>query len=125
MPTSTRPMPNLTPTAAVQACVPLKPVWFHILLSIATGHGHGYGIRKTVEERTEGKIRLWPTTLYGTLRQIAQAGLIAEQDADEEPDARGKREFVLTAAGSAVLEAETRRLEQLVFLARTATETSK
>ena len=114
------------PAAAVQAHVPLKPVWLQIMLSIAIGEGHGYSIRKSVEERTDGKIRLWPTTLYGTLRQIAEAGLIEErQGAEHEPDARGRREFVLTENGRAVLDAETTRLEQLVTLARATAVASR
>ena len=102
---------------AIQAHVPMKPVWHQILLAIATGHRHGYAIREAVEERTDGGIRLWPATLYGTLRRMQEARLIVEIDLDDDP--RGKRPFELTAAGRAVLEAETRRLERLVDLART------
>lgn len=101
----------------VQAHVPLKPTWFQILLSIAAGERHGYAIRQSVELRTEGKVRLWPATLYGTLRQIAEAGLISEQAADTH-DARGTRSFELTPGGRAVLDAETRRLAGLVELVR-------
>lgn len=97
--------------------VPMKPVWHQILLAIATGHRHGYAIRQAVEERTDGATRLWPATLYGTLRRMSEAELIEERpDAD---DPRNKRTFELTAFGRDVLEAETRRLERLVTLART------
>ena len=104
--------------AAIQAHVPMKPVWHQILLSIATGDTHGYAIRESVEARTEGAVRLWPATLYGTLRRMTEAGLLGERPAPDVP--RGKRLFALTEAGRAVLEAETRRLEALVLLTRTA-----
>lgn len=99
--------------------LPLKPIWYEILLSIGCGHGHGYAIRQTVEERTGGAIRLWPTTLYGTLRQLQQAGLVHEVPGVAETDPRGKRQFELTRLGTAVLDAETTRLESLIALART------
>lgn len=103
--------------AAIQAHVPMKPVWHQVLLSIATGDEHGYAIRESVESRTGGAMRLWPATLYGTLQRMTEAGLLDERPAVEDP--RGKRLFSLTDAGHAVLEAETRRLEMLVHIART------
>ena len=102
---------------AMQAHVPMKPVWHQILLSIATGDSHGYAIRESVETRTEGAMRLWPATLYGTLQRMTEAGLLDEQPAADDP--RNKRLFSLTDAGRAVLEAETRRLEALIDLTRT------
>lgn len=102
---------------AIQAHVPMKPIWHQILLAVATGHRHGYAIRQAVEERTDGAIKLWPATLYGTLDRLGEARLIAELPENDDP--RGKRSFELTAAGRAVLEAETRRLERLVAIART------
>ncbi len=103
--------------AAIQAHVPMKPAWFQILVAIATGHSHGYAIRQAVEKRTEGRIQLWPATLYGTLRQLREAGLVEEQELAT--DARRKRSFVLTEVGRAVLDGETRRLERLVQIVRT------
>lgn len=103
--------------AAIQAHVPMKPVWHQVLLSIATGDEHGYAIRQSVEARTGGAMRLWPATLYGTLQRMTEAGLLGERPAPN--DRRGKRLFSLTEAGRAVLEAETRRLETLVYIART------
>lgn len=102
--------------AAIRAHVPMKPVWHQILLSIATGDTHGYAIRESVEARTGGAIRLWPATLYGALQRMTEAGLLEEHPAPDDP--RGKRLFEPTRTGRAVLEAETRRLEALVQLAR-------
>jgi DNA-binding PadR family transcriptional regulator len=66
-----------------------------------------------VLERTQGKVRLWPTTLYGTLKRLIEAGLIGESDerpAAELDDAR-RRYYRLTALGRRVLAAESQRLE--------------
>src|SRR5258708_7547952 len=48
--------------------LPLKPNWFHILLSLAGGEQHGYGIMQDVLEQTTGRVRLWPATLYGAIK---------------------------------------------------------
>lgn len=99
--------------------LPLKPVWFHLLLCLSAGARHGYAIRQEVEERTEGKIRLWPTTLYGAIGQLTAAGLIEETEgrphADDDPR---RRYYRLTELGRGVLAAETERLDGLVRLAR-------
>jgi len=105
---------------AVDRFLPLKPNWFHVLLSLANGEQHGYGIMQEVLERTNGKVRLWPATLYGTLERLLDAGLIAEANrrppADED-DAR-RRYYRLTALGRRVLAAESMRLEDLVRVIR-------
>src|ERR1700734_4104733 len=100
----------------VQDFLPLKTNWFHILLSLSGQEQHGYGIMNEVLERTSGKIRLWPATLYGTLKRLIDSGLIEESDerpAPELDDAR-RRYYRLTALGKRVLDAECERLQQLV-----------
>lgn len=96
--------------------LPLKPHWFHVLLSLAGQEQHGYGIMQEVLERTGGKLRLWPATLYGTLKRLLDAGLIDESASRPSPatdDAR-RRYYRLTPAGRRVLAAESERLEDLV-----------
>lgn len=106
--------------SAVERFLPLKPNWFHVLLSLANEEQHGYGIMQEVLERTNGKIRLWPATLYGTLERLLDADLIAEAKrrplADGE-DAR-RRYYRLTVLGRRVLAAESIRLEDLVRVIR-------
>lgn len=98
---------------------PMKPPVFHILLSLADEPMHGYAIRAAVEERTEGGVRLWPATLYGTIRRMVEDGWIEELDGAEGPDEDARRRYyALTAEGRAVLRAETERLEALVAAAR-------
>lgn len=100
--------------------LPLKPAWFQILLAVAGGHRHGYAIRQEVESRTEGRVRLWPATLYGALARLTEEGLLQEVEGDPKADADDprRRYYRLTQLGRAVMEAETRRLESLIRLAR-------
>jgi DNA-binding PadR family transcriptional regulator len=107
--------------AAVDALLPLKPVWFHILLTLAEQPTHGYAIRQAVEARTDGRIRLWPTTLYGSIGQLEDAALIELWDPPELRDELPRHFYRLTALGRRVLLAETQRLDRLVQLARAAT----
>src|ERR1700733_277974 len=104
----------------IDAFLPLRTNWFHILLSLSGQEQHGYGIMNEVLERSGGKIRLWPATLYGTLKRLIEAELIEESDerpAAELDDAR-RRYYRLTKLGKRVLNAESERLEELVRVIR-------
>ena len=103
-----------------QSFIPLKTNWFHIMLSLAGGEQHGYGIMQEVLNRTTGKVRLWPATLYGSIKRLIEADLIEESDerpAPEQDDAR-RRYYRLTALGRHVLDAECERLQELVHTIR-------
>ena len=103
-----------------ESFLPLKPNWFHVLLSLSGQEQHGYGIMQEVLERTDGKVRLWPATLYGTLKRLIDEELIeesADRPSPEEDDAR-RRYYRLTALGRRVLAAESERLEDLVRVIR-------
>src|SRR5580700_6138179 len=104
------------PKVDLQNFLPLKTQWFHIMLCLAGGEQHGYGIMQEVLERSAGKVRLWPATLYGSLKRLIEAELIEESDerpAPELDDAR-RRYYRLTALGRQVLNAECERLQELV-----------
>jgi DNA-binding PadR family transcriptional regulator len=99
-----------------QKFIPLKTQWFHIMVSLAGGEQHGYGIMQDVLNRTTGTVRLWPATLYGSIKRLIEAELIEESDerpAPELDDAR-RRYYRLTALGKRVLDAECERLQELV-----------
>lgn len=105
---------------APESFLPLKPHWFHVLLSLADQEQHGYGIMQEVLARTGGKVRLWPATLYGSLKRLIDADLIeesGERPAPEDDDAR-RRYYRLTPLGRHVLDAESQRLEELVRVIR-------
>jgi DNA-binding PadR family transcriptional regulator len=103
-----------------QRFIPLKAHWFHIMLSLAGGEQHGYGIMREAMERSGGKVRLWPATLYGSIKRLIEAELIEESDerpAPELDDAR-RRYYRLTALGRRALDAECERLQELVHAIR-------
>jgi DNA-binding PadR family transcriptional regulator len=104
------------PEIDAQQFLPLKTQWFHIMLALAGGEQHGYGIMQEVLQRTDGKVRLWPATLYGSLKRLIEADLIQESNQRPEPeldDAR-RRYYRLTPLGKRVLNAECDRLQELV-----------
>lgn len=93
--------------------------WFFILLSLADADRHGSGIMRDVLTLTDGDLKLWPATLYGSLDEIRERGWIRELsrppvDAVE----RGhKRWFQITASGRRALAAEVARLDATLRVA--------
>lgn len=109
-------MPAPDPTSFL----PLTPVAFHVLVTLEAGPQHGYAIKREVEERTQGVIRLGAGTLYHAVGSLAKRGLIAECEAPE-PEAVGSsrwRFHEITPLGARVLRAELARLEADVAFAR-------
>ncbi len=100
--------------------LPLSPAAFQIMLALADGERHGYAIIKEVEGRTEGRVRLGPGTLYGSLKRLVDEGLVEESDArpDAALDDERRRYYRLTAFGRRVAAAEAERLAGLVAAAR-------
>lgn len=104
----------------------MDPKSFHIMLVLASEPLHGYAIRQEVEERTDGSVRLWPATLYGTLKELTKRGWIEKTDAPGggEDDPR-RRYYALTGEGRRVLSEEASRLEDLAGLARSRLATGE
>ena len=95
----------------------LTPAALHMLMALARGDLHGYGIKQTVEERTAGRLRLGPGTLYEGIHRMEGAGWIRELDGAR--DASGKRKvYRITPAGRRVMEEELERLAEVVRFAR-------
>lgn len=95
----------------------LTSAQFHILLTLAEGARHGYGIMQEVEQRTDGTLELGPGTLYRSLKQLMARRLIREVDTrtGTEPESgRPRRCYALTPAGMARTAEEARRLQALV-----------
>ena len=94
---------------------------FHILLALADRERHGYDIMREVDERTEGKMRLGPGTLYGSIKRMLKDGFIEELEErpDPELDDERRRYYRLTDFGYRLAVAEAQRLERLVRSART------
>jgi DNA-binding PadR family transcriptional regulator len=99
---------------------PLSPAVFHILLALALQERHGYGIMKQAEHDSDGRVRLGPGTLYGTIKRLITARLIeaaAEQSDPQLGDER-RRYYRITPAGRHQLGLELERLERVVAVAR-------
>lgn len=92
---------------------------FQILAALAAEPSHGYAIRQEVESRTNGEIRLWPATLYGTLAELDERGWISEvaSPVGDGDDPR-RRYYALTGEGRQALADEAAHLEALAGLAR-------
>ena len=106
----------------------LKTSWYYILLTLSAEPRHGLEIAREVSQLSGGRVRLWPTALYGAIETLTEHGWIEEIVDDRRRPANAserKRIYVLTAPGRAVLRQETRRLEDLVRLARTLQASDK
>lgn len=101
-----------------QSFLPLTPAVLHILLSLADGPRHGYGIAKEAGERTHGQIKLGPGTLYGTLGRLITAGLVVEGGGGDDEDPR-RRFYQITPLGRDVIALEVRHLADVVAAAKT------
>jgi DNA-binding PadR family transcriptional regulator len=104
---------------------PLSPATLHILLALAGGNLHGYGIIQEVARNTDGRYRLGPGTLYDNLKKLMDTGLVA--DAPKAAPSRRKaaaardddrRFYALTKEGRAALTIEVDRLQSVVTKAR-------
>jgi len=102
----------------IQTLLPLTPTVFHMLVALADGEKHGYGIMKAVEEETQGQMRIRTGSLYGSIRRMIEAGLIEEMDErpDAELDDERRRYYGLTAFGKRVLAAEAARMAKVMAL---------
>ncbi|KAA3644257.1 MAG: PadR family transcriptional regulator [Chloroflexi bacterium] len=100
--------------------LPLTPAVFNILLALADGEKHGYGIMLEVEENTNGQMQMGPGTLYGSIKRMLKAGLVEETDErpDPELDDQRRRYYRATGMGQRVLRLEAERLAGQVALAR-------
>jgi DNA-binding PadR family transcriptional regulator len=109
-----RPAPDDEPNPLLTSAV------FHILLALADGESHGYGIMQDVERFTNGETRLGPGTLYRSIQRMLVDGLIEELaiSLHDETDEDRRRYYRLTPKGLAVARREAQRLGDLVEAAR-------
>ncbi len=99
---------------------PLTPAVLHILLALSTQSRHGYGIMKQVAAESQGKVKMGPGTLYGSIARMIKAGLICESDerADPEMDDRRRVYYRITGLGEKALADELQRYHEVVAVAR-------
>jgi DNA-binding PadR family transcriptional regulator len=103
-----------------ETLLPLKPVVFQVLLTLAEGERHGYGIVQEIAERSSARLQLEPGNLYRTLRFMLDEGLIQASDRRPPPgeDDERRRYYRITKFGQRVASAEAARLVELVADAR-------
>jgi DNA-binding PadR family transcriptional regulator len=106
------------PDIDVERLLPLSPAMFHILIALGEGEKHGYAVMQEVAERTDGKLRMSPGTLYGSIRKMLDEGLIEEFFRRGQADDERRRYYRLTKFGRAVAAAEAQRLSALLHHAR-------
>ena len=107
------------PTTYLRRVQDLTPVAFEVLLSLADGPQHGYGIKLDIEARTQGEVSLGSGTLYQAIQRLERERLIGEaRPAPEPADPRRGRSYRLLPAGRAALQAHLRRLSRAVDYAR-------
>jgi len=107
------------PRAGADLQAPLRTVEFHILLSLATGERHGYGIIQDIQARGEASV---PDvgTMYRALARMVENKLIEAAARKRAADAENERRnyYRITELGLQVARAEARRLEALTRAAR-------
>jgi DNA-binding PadR family transcriptional regulator len=109
--------------ADIEQHLPLSESTYLILLSLAPGPRHGYGIMKDVAAFSQGRVQLSTGTLYGALKRLLVGDWIERAEGDPPPGSgaegggRRRRYYVLTERGRGLLEAEVARLRSLVAAA--------
>jgi len=109
-------MPKTPQTPPPEDFLPLKPVEFLILMTVAAGERHGYGIMLDIAERTRGSVRLEAGGLYRSIRRLLADKLLTESSrrpATDLDDER-RRYYALSPLGKRVVAAEALRLRALV-----------
>ena len=106
--------------AEIQALLPLAPAFFHILIALGDGERHGYSIMQDVEQRTGGRVRMGPGTLYGSIKRMLAEGLIEELTTGPAGADERRRFYRITRFGRRVAVAEAERLTSLLAQARSS-----
>ena len=110
---------SLGKQAGARDLSPISAAVFHILLSLGEGERHGYAIKREIAARTQGKLKLGPGVLYGSINKMLELGLIEESADRPDPhlDDERRRYYRITAYGRKVAQAEALRMRELVQLA--------
>lgn len=106
----------MTPSADPRS-LPLRPAVYHILLALASGNLHGLGIAEEVESATEGVIDLGPGTLYRSLAELTEAGLIELVAAPDKGADPRRKYYAIRPEGRRLVARETARLRKVVDVA--------
>jgi len=98
--------------------LPLTHPIYHILLVLASGERHGYGLQRAIVASTQGRMRVGNGSLYRSLDVLLMAGLVGETRGVIDDVPAPRRIFRLTNLGERIARAETERLVQLIAVAQ-------
>ena len=102
----------------IERFLPLSPAALHVLLALAGGELHGYGIMLEVARQSDGQYKLGPGTLYDNLRKLMTQGIVEESRKQLWGEDSRRRYYRLTGLGRRVLSADVARLEGVLREAR-------
>jgi DNA-binding PadR family transcriptional regulator len=97
---------------------PMAPAVFQILIALADQPLHGYGIMLDIAERSQGKVKLSPGTLYGAIKQMLADDWIEEVADRSAADDERRRYYRLARDGRAAARQEMARMSALLNHAR-------
>lgn len=88
---------------------PMSESYFYILLCLAAGPLHGYGIMQRADALSDGAVRIGSGTMYGAMENLMKKGWIEEVE-----ETGRKRMYQLTEAGREALLKEVGRLRMML-----------
>ena len=92
---------------------PMSESYYYILLCLARGANHGYGIMQMTERLSSGDVKIGSGTMYGATGNMMKKGWIREILSDE-PGVERRRLYQLTDSGREALRAEIARLRRML-----------
>ena len=92
---------------------PMSESYYYILLCLAKGANHGYGIMQMTDKLSGGDVKIGSGTMYGATSNMMKKGWIREIMSDE-PGQERRRLYQLTDSGRTALRAETERLQRML-----------
>ena len=92
---------------------PMSESYYYILLCLAKGPNHGYGIMQMTERLSRGDVSIGSGTMYGATGNMMKKGWIQEIFSNE-PGQERRRLYQLTEAGRETLRGEIARLRRML-----------
>ena len=96
---------------------PMSESYYYILICLARGANHGYGIMQMAKELSGGSVTIGSGTMYGATSNMIKKGWITEILSNT-PGVERRRLYQLTADGREALENEINRLKKMVAIAQ-------
>ena len=101
----------------VKNAEPMSESYYYILICLARGANHGYGIMQMTKELSGGSVTIGSGTMYGATSNMIKKGWITEL-LSPAPGIERRRLYQLTAAGREALEHEIDRLKKMLDIAQ-------